>query len=37
MALIGMLEKLEIGLKPIQTFQPDFAFFDEFQKKKESE
>jgi restriction system protein len=35
MALIGMLEKLEIGLKPIQTYQPDFAFFEEFQKKKE--
>jgi len=35
MALIGMLEKLEIGLKPIQTYQPDFTFFEEFQKKKE--
>ncbi len=34
MALIGMLEKLEIGLKPIQTYTPDFAFFDEFQTKK---
>ena len=37
MALIGMLEKLEIGLKPIQTYQPDFAFFVEFQKKKEDD
>ncbi len=35
MALIGMLEKLEIGLRPIQTYQPDFTFFEEFQKKKE--
>jgi restriction system protein len=33
MSLIGMLEKLEIGLKPIQTYQPDFSFFAEFQKK----
>jgi restriction system protein len=36
MSLIGMLEKLEIGLKPIQTYQPDFDFFEEFQKKKEN-
>jgi len=30
-----MFEKLEIGLRPIQTFQLDLAFFQEFQKRGE--
>ena len=35
-SLIGMLERLEIGLRPIQTYQPDFVFFQEFQKKNDA-
>jgi restriction system protein len=35
-SLIGMFEKLEIGLKPIQTFEPDFDFFQEFQKTEDA-
>jgi restriction system protein len=30
--LAGMLEKLELGLKPKQTFDLDAAFFDEYKK-----
>jgi restriction system protein len=35
-ALIAMLERLEIGLKPAQTYQPDYGFFQEFQKKTDA-
>jgi len=35
-ALIAMLERLEIGLKPAQTYQPDYEFFQEFQKKTDA-
>jgi restriction system protein len=34
--LAAMFEKLEIGLRPIQTFQLDLAFFQEFQKRGEA-
>jgi restriction system protein len=34
--LITMFEQLEIGLRPVQTFQIDPAFFQEFQKKSEA-
>lgn len=30
--LAGMLEKLELGLKPRHTFELDAAFFDEYRK-----
>ena len=30
--LAGMLEKLELGLKPRHTFDLDAAFFDEYKK-----
>jgi len=30
--LAGMLEKLELGLKPRHTFELDAAFFDEYKK-----
>ena len=30
--LAGMLEKLELGLKPRHTFELDGAFFDEYTK-----
>lgn len=30
--LVGMLERLELGLKPRQTYELDPTFFDEFQK-----
>ena len=33
-ALVEMLAKLEIGLKPIQTYQPDYEFFSEYTSKK---
>ena len=35
-ALIAMLERLEIGLKPTQTYQPDYGFFQEFQKNTDA-
>lgn len=35
-ALIAMLERLEIGLKPTQTYQPDYAFFQEFQRQTDA-
>ena len=35
-SLITMFEKLEIGLQPVQTFQLDYAFFQEFQKKSDA-
>ena len=35
-SLITMLERLEIGLRPVQTYQPDFAFFQEFQRKDDA-
>ncbi|KVN07368.1 hypothetical protein WT08_17985 [Burkholderia sp. MSMB1552] len=28
--LVDMLEQLELGLKPVQTFAVDTSFFDEF-------
>jgi restriction system protein len=30
--LTSMLEKLELGLRPRQTFEVDTAFFDEYRK-----
>ena len=30
--LVGMLERLELGLKPTQTYELDPVFFDEFKK-----
>jgi restriction system protein len=35
-SLITMFERLEIGLRPVQTFQLDSAFFQEFQNKNEA-
>jgi len=34
--LVAMFERLEIGLRPVQTFQLDPSFFQEFQKKGEA-
>lgn len=31
-ALAGMLERLELGLKPKQTYELDLTFFDEYKK-----
>jgi len=28
--LVKMLENLELGLKPVQTYEVDLGFFDEF-------
>ncbi len=30
--LAGMLEKLELGLRPRQTFELDASFFEEYKK-----
>lgn len=30
--LVNMLEQLELGLKPRKTYEPDIAFFDQFDK-----
>jgi restriction system protein len=30
--LAGMLEKLELGLRPRQTFEVDASFFEEYKK-----
>ncbi|MDI3260020.1 MAG: hypothetical protein QJR02_10030 [Sinobacteraceae bacterium] len=29
--LVDMLERLELGLRPVKTYQVDFAFFKEFE------
>jgi len=29
--LLNMLERLELGLRPVRTFEVDHAFFKEFQ------
>jgi restriction system protein len=35
-ALVEMFETLEVGLRPVRTFELDAAFFHEFQKKSEA-